>query len=288
MLKLKRSVQIPSISRLAVGQLLVIGLIFFIFLWHYPTCPTCSTATAASKDCKLSLLESDGFFCEPDYLWKERKHSHRLQDKANMNYKNTSFFFLDNWTPDFHCSNARRIGSTGEGGKWVCDPHQLKSRSNCLVYSAGSNGEYSFEFGMKEAMPHCEIHTFDKDLHPYPNGTCIFHTVYLGDGRTFSKTWTTIVNELNHTNRIIDIFKIDIEGDEHGFMPVVFAGSSSSFPRQILIELHPHNTYDMNAVFKLLRSKNYVIFSKEQNLLAGQYYFEYSFLRMNQRFFTKP
>lgn len=290
MLKIKRSVPIPSLSRVAVGQLLVIVLISVVFLWHYPKSPECPTLPISPNDCKLSLLESDGFFCEPDYLWKKRKQSHRLQDKANMNYKNTSFFFLDNWTPDFHCSNARRIGSTGEGGKWVCDPDQLKSRSDCLVYSAGSNGEYSFELGMKEALPHCEIHTFDKDLHPHPNGTCKFHIILLGNGATgtLSKTWTTIVQELNHTNRVIDIFKIDIEGDEHGFMPLVFAGSSNSFPRQILVELHPHNIYDMNGIFRLLRSKNYVIFSKEQNLLAGQYYFEYSFLRLNQRFFTKP
>jgi len=37
----------------------------------------------------------------------------------------------------------------------------------------------------------------------------------------------------------------------------------------------------------MLRKNGYVIFSKEQNLLAGQYYFEYSFLKLNKRFFVR-
>jgi hypothetical protein len=278
--------QIPLISRVIIGQVLVTLLISIIFIWSYQTCP--KIALTVNDGCQLSLLESDGFMCEPDALWNERKKSYHIQDKENMIPRNTSFFFLDNWTPNFHCSNARRIGTTGEGGKWVCDPNQLKSRNDCLVYSAGSNGEFGFELGMKQAMPHCEIHTFDKDFHQYPNDTCIFHTIKLGDGApmTYSKNWTTIVHELKHKDRIIDIFKIDIEGGEYAFFPLVFDSSKSSFPRQILVELHPQNGYDVHTFFRLLRSNGYVIFSKEQNLLAGQYYFEYSFLRFNSRFFT--
>ena len=279
--------QISSLSRVIVGQVLVTILLSIIFLWNYRLGP--QLTLISNDECQLSLLESDGFICEPDTLWNERKYSYHIQDKENMIPRNTSFFFLDNWTPNFHCSNARRIGSTGEGGKWVCDPYQLKSRDDCLVYSAGSNGEFSFEIGMKRAMPHCEIHTFDIDLHPYPNDTVIFHTIKLGDGAplTYSKNWTAIVHELNHTNRIIDILKIDIEGTEYSFFPLIFQSSEKSYPRQILVELHPHDVIKIHAFFKQLRSHGYVIFFKEQNLLAGQYYFEYAFLKLNQRFFIQ-
>ncbi|CAF5157758.1 unnamed protein product, partial [Rotaria sp. Silwood1] len=54
-------------------------------------------------------------------------------------------FFLSNWEPNFHCSHASRIGNMGDGGKWVCDLYRLKSRRDCLIYSAGSHGTFSFE-----------------------------------------------------------------------------------------------------------------------------------------------
>ncbi|CAF1459438.1 unnamed protein product [Rotaria sordida] len=102
----------------------------------------------------------------------------------------------------------------GDGGKWVCDPYRLKSRLDCLVYSVGSNGDFGFEVNMKKTMPHCEIHTFDQNQYSCPNGICIFHQITFGNGihPPGSKNWTTIIQELNHTQRKIDILKIDIEG----------------------------------------------------------------------------
>lgn len=58
-------------------------------------------------------------------------------------------------------------------GKWVCDPHRIKilaearkakdpSNPGCVIYSIGSNGDFSFEVGMqKEVGEVCEIHIFD-------------------------------------------------------------------------------------------------------------------------------
>ncbi|CAF1037787.1 unnamed protein product [Rotaria sordida] len=101
----------------------------------------------------------------------------------------------------------------GDGGKWVCDPYRLKSRLDCLVYSVGSDGDFGFEVDMKKTMPHCEIHTFDQNQYSCPNGICIFHQITFGNGihPSGSKNWTTIIQELNHTQRKIDILKIDIE-----------------------------------------------------------------------------
>jgi hypothetical protein len=212
-----------------------------------------------------------------------------MQDQRNMIRRKTGFFFFDNWSQNFHCANARRVGSMGEGGKWVCDMFRLKSRRDCLIYSVGSNGEFSFEIEMKNGMPHCEIHTFDKDFHPYPNDTCIFHTVKFGDGAqsTHSKTWHTILHDLNHTNRIVDILKMDIEGDEYSFFSLMFNSTRNSFPKQILVELHPQEDNITHAFFEQLRSNSYVIFAKEQNILGGPWFFEYSFLKLNSRFFIQ-
>lgn len=284
--KLERIMKIPLIGRLAIGQLLALVVIYIIFFRNSQACPK---LTPTFNKCQLSLLESDDFICEPDALWNERKYSYRLQEKENVIQRNTSFFFLDNWVPNFHCSNAQRIGSTGEGAKWVCDPYQLNFRHNCLVYSAETNGRFSFELGIKKAMPHCEIHTFDTASHPYPNGTGTYHKINPDNGAplSFLKNWTTIMHDLNHTNRTIDILKMDIEGGEYALLRKVFASSKSLLPRQILVELHPSHDSDIHVFLKQLRSIGYVIFAKEQDLIAGQYWFGYSFLKLNSRFFIE-
>ena len=249
-----------------------------------------SSASSSSRrptTCSTSLEESDGFICEPDEIWQERKLVYRLQDKSNLMKKSSSIFFLSNWEPNFHCSHARRIGQMGDGGKWLCDPFRLKTRADCLIYSVGSNGEFSFEVDMKQAMPHCDIHTFDMNPFKCPRKVCTFHQTQFGNGLVppTSKTWPTVVDELGHRNRTIDVLKIDIEGGEYDLFPILFESPETSFPRQILVELHPNTDERIHAFFELLRRNHYVIFNKEPNLIAGAKFFEYTFLRLNKRFF---
>ncbi|CAF4735542.1 unnamed protein product, partial [Rotaria sp. Silwood2] len=194
------------------------------------------------NDCHLSLIESDHFICESNHVWNERKNVYQIQDKKNMMKFTSNLFFLSNWEPNFHCSHARRIGKMGDGGKWVCDPYRLKSRLDCLIYSAGSKRDFSFENDMKKTMPHCEIHTFDKNLYTCPQNICIFHQITFGNGThpNDSKTWATIIQELNHVQRKIDILKIDIEGGEYVFFPLLMQASTHSLPQQIFVEIHPN------------------------------------------------
>ncbi|CAF2079371.1 unnamed protein product [Rotaria magnacalcarata] len=295
-IRLYQSMSTPSIP--PTVQLGVIVLLCFLFMWTYQSCSqpkillspiSLATMVPTSTDCQQSLLESDGFLCEPNATWIERKNVYFNQDEENMMKYGDPIFFISIWEPNFHCTHSRRIGKMGDGGKWVCDPYRLESRDDCLVYSVGSNGDFSFEIDMKKFMPHCEIHTFDKNNFTCPNKTCTFHTVMFGDGiqPNGSKSWMTIIKSLNHTNRYIDILKIDIEGGEYSFFPLVFNSSKSLFPRQILIELHPTNVTRVHSFFELLRNNNYVIFSKENNLYAGPFFFEYAFLKLNPRFFVR-
>jgi hypothetical protein len=53
-----------------------------------------------------------------------------------------------------------------------------------------------------------------------------------------------IIKELGHENRLIDVFKIDIEGSEFKFFSSVFQSSEASYPRQLLVEIHPKTTPD--------------------------------------------
>jgi hypothetical protein len=268
-------------------QKFVLPSILVFFIWILRSYFWSLSSFIQSSTCSKSLIESDNFICESDELWNERKVLYQIQDKANMQKIKNSIFFLTNWEPNFHCSHARRIGEMGDGGKWVCDVFRLKNRSDCLIYSVGSDGDFSFELYMKEALPNCEIHTFDLSFYECPNNICIFHQMIFGNG-TYprdSKSWQMIIEELKHQNRLIDVLKIDIEGGEYIFFPSLFQAVKTSFPRQILVEVHPRDPQDIHAFFELLRANNYVIFNKEPNLLAGPDYFEYTFLKLNSRFF---
>ena len=238
--------------------------------------------------CFLSQCESDRFFCESDYLWNERKKIYTLQNKLNMMKISDEIFFKSNWEVNFHCSHKMRIGKMGDGGKWVCDPFKLQNIKNCLVYSAGSNGEFSFEIELKKLLPTCSIFTLDREKYSCPNGLCTFHQTLLGNGSTInSKNWKMLTTELGHTNQIIDIFKIDIEGSEYEFFTDMLNSNTSVelLPRQILLEVHPTIIPQMHGLFEAFHRNHYVIFNREPNLIAGSALFEYAFLRLNEAFF---
>jgi len=64
-----------------------------------------------------------------------------------------------NWEPQLRCVGDQRLGNVGDGGKWVCDPDCLLEKGKCLLYSFGSNNDFSFETSMKGYG--CETHVFD-------------------------------------------------------------------------------------------------------------------------------
>ena len=93
---------------------------------------------------------------------------------------------------------------------------------NCLVYSIGSDGEFSFERAIHEKLsPHCEIHTFDANpiehyLDPnynpgYPHARnpdyVNFHVARISPQRNIGH----LIKELGHEGRTIHILKIDCD-----------------------------------------------------------------------------
>lgn len=169
------------------------------------------------------------------------------------------------WEPSWSCSMEDRVmfqpnhsvKSSGDGGKWVCNlPLLIQQSANilnhlpCLVYSFGSNGDYSFEYGLMERIsqlqgyessptqppkPFCEIHTFDPfvfipqddfavpsyldqiRVHQWGLSDRDYETEPLerwGKKSVMMKTLASIIKALNHEGRIIDILKIDIDGIE--------------------------------------------------------------------------
>lgn len=256
-----------------------------------------SQETHNRDDFRLAIQESAGFFDDirkDDWqLMKERIRSTPNCAKDCAPEAPTSWY-QNNWEPALNCQHERRIGLWGDGGKWVCDPHRIMKKSNksCLVYSVGFNNEFSFEQNVLEKIsPECEIHTFDPTVGDTPNnlpthGKIFFHPWGLADKNQESyKTLPTIIKELNHTGKEIDLLKIDCEDCE--FQTFITWFDNSTLIRQILLEIHKGTedvaTPPAQEIMLLLQREGYVIFHKEPNIQfqSGGLCIEYSFLRLS-------
>mmetsp|Transcript_53479 Transcript_53479/g.130654 ORF Transcript_53479/g.130654 Transcript_53479/m.130654 type:complete len:743 (+) Transcript_53479:213-2441(+) len=151
-------------------------------------------------------------------------------------------FLMDVYHPTWSCEVDERLGE-----KWTCDTHKLAAlpAGRCLVYSFGSRTEFDFEERVHELNNGCEIHVFDPFVEdPQPPDYVFFHAVGLGgaDAGKLMKL-STIVKELGHADRVIDILKVDIEGYEYDAYPFFFDNGVHKWIRQILIEIHMHAKY---------------------------------------------
>ena len=188
------------------------------------------------------------------------------------------------WEPTHHCLFASRIGPMGDGGKWGCDIETIPK--NCLVYSIGSNRDTSYESTIASTLG-CEIHTFDHTVggwQPPSIPKFTFHYYGFGvDGGQFKLA--TILQELGHANRVIDIFKIDCEGCEWEQFKALTnecSATSKSLLDQInQIEMEVHDLPEFDLVHALSEC-GFALFYKEFNVLGCRgNCMELAFVRVN-------
>jgi len=251
----------------------------------------------------VALRDSDGFFNDiTDESWELIKQ--RVKERTNyfkgpmINIAQPNAWYQENFEPDFTCLHERRVGipPMGDGPKWVCDPHRLKTR-DCLVYSVGSAGNFMFEKAILEKIGrHCEIHTFDPEMtgrygHLAPSGVQYHAWGFKGKvdahgqfQRGVFKTMKETISELGHEGRNIDIFKIDCEGCEWTTFEEWFDSGASL--RQILVEVHQSPRDKADNFFLSMQKAGYVTFHKEPNIqYAGGKCVEYAFIKLEDSFF---
>ena len=203
------------------------------------------------------------------------------------------WWYQQNYQPTFTCQHERRIGGLGDGPKWVCDPHRIP-RDSCLVYSIGSNNDFSFEQSvLNEISDKCEIHTFDPTTGKNPSNkppSVHFHPWAVGSKTEVNKlgwevkTIQDIISSLGHNDRTIDILKIDCEGCEWESYDTWLNGPKI---RQIQVKL-----YGIKKAKELLSSaynSNFVVFHIEPDA-AGKCQadcYEFAFLRLSNAFFSE-
>jgi Methyltransferase domain len=225
-----------------------------------------------------------------DMFWKMEVTNNATEEREKRNRKTMIF---DLFEPEAVCLTEERFGGSsdeqyvayGDGPKFVCAVDYLreyyqKQEENCLVYSVGSNNNIMFEKAVKKHIG-CEIHTFDPTLGtPFIGGDySTFHPWGLGkEGETVqlknpnvkftTQSVESILKQLGHQHRKIDIFKIDCEGCEFDAMPPVFEAMANGTMQidQLLIELHAYISYDeMTDFFALADKAGLRITHKERN-----------------------
>ena len=183
-------------------------------------------------------------------------------------------FFARNWEPSYSCSVQMRLGCPGDGGKWICDPHIHLQGDKCVVYSFGSNDEFSFETAVHEFNSDCEVYTFDPTvLHPTKKPSFVhYHTWGLGttdaSNKSFTRSYFTlqdIMHRLGHEH--VNVLKVDCEGCELDFWTLDMNDGTVD---QLQVEVHwggrlgsPERIHDF---FKFLTRKGFAIFNKEPNI----------------------
>lgn len=266
-------------------------------------------AAESESDFQLAMHESLGFFNDiPARQWQIKKSSTKtLVDEhcktATSGTEldiNAEMYYERNWDPEFSCSYEASIGvPDSDGQKWVCDPHRINDRKDCLVYSIGSNGNFDFEEDVHRRLPNCEIHIFDPTDHsqgmwnrglngsnyhawglessygqPVPSSRLVL-------GNTAGLRFLSLpetMELLGHAGRRIDIFKIDCEGCEWSTYKDVLEQDI----RQVLVEVHFVNDLTL-PFFNAFHDEGYVIFHKEPNVL-NRACVEFGFLKLAKEF----
>lgn len=239
-------------------------------------------------------------------IWKRKKNTHaqyvRERDahhsKINFTTVNPTNAY-DYFEPEWNCEDEVRLGqhvvSSGDGPKFVCGVSVLASTEGCIVYSIGSNYDFSFEYAVNRIAPQCEIHTFDGTLNltnrALPEGLegkkIHFHnwnivsdcrSEELAKFNSPSHCVAESLRRLGHHESTITWLKIDCEGCEYTVM-AEFAESSVRID-QIMIEIHGTNALMIERLFSSLHNAGMMIFHKERNHIgcAGYKCVEYSLM----------
>lgn len=278
----------------------------------------------------LASSQSYGFFDDvTDKHWKrlqkiavehvnhkypEQPLTHNpLFDKRKIHTTSYPAWWQTNYEPNFSCQFEKRVGwnTNGDGPKWVCDPHRITEQAakrkaadpnhpGCVVYSIGSNGDFSFEWGLQKEVGEgvCEFHIFDMGDYeskvPADLKRAHYHRWGLKGqdskvdkpeaGQQFYGMLDTI-KLLGHENlEVIDIFKIDCEKCEWNTYQD-WLGAGIPLLHQIQVELHSAPGQTAIDFFDSFERAGYLRFHKEPNIqFSDGSCIEYAFVKVEEKF----
>jgi len=215
----------------------------------------------------------------------------------------------DFFPPAFNCPHeVERIGSLGDGGKWICGLSRLADKKDCVIYSFGIDWDSSFESEVLSRTKHCEIWGFDAIQEQFGSqitegdskirSRAHFRQLQLGPKDSHASgdspkiyTLQNLMRANGHTH--IDILKIDVEGWEFETLKSLvssYIDTEEPLPfGQLQIEVHAWNKrfHDFLGWWEMLESVGLRPFMSEPNLVyvnynrqAGTELADYSFLNV--------
>ena len=219
-------------------------------------------------------------------LWDQKldKHNRKVEDQERVlqtvsvdSVREVSTY--DVFEPVIDCYDEVRLGlrahSVGDGPKFVCGAEMLRQELNCVVYSIGSNRDFTFEEAVIKAAPNCAVHTFDgtvnlteEPLPRLPNGIKFHNFNVAADCTTEleqeypTKCVENILHELNHHGQRVTWLKIDCEGCEYDVIPKIL---DRIHVDQVLIEVHGVDAQSVRSLFRKFSDSGLYVFHKERN-----------------------
>ncbi|KAH9949115.1 methyltransferase domain-containing protein [Amylocystis lapponica] len=210
--------------------LIVCGLVTVFLISRPAPVPYFSTASRGAS-LKGFLLEEDAHYSKVvhDREAMVRKYGPSPSQIESFPLRDTFYTLWDYFIPAFQCPHrVERVGTMGDGGKWMCGLDRIARQSECVVYSFGLNGESSFEAEILTRAPGCQVWGYDFSVtsfgpeienNPRLAGRAHFHPWALGGTDSYGPsadppfyTLHTLMEMNGHS--FIDILKIDIEGGE--------------------------------------------------------------------------
>ncbi|OWF48086.1 uncharacterized protein LOC110453558 isoform X2 [Mizuhopecten yessoensis] len=165
-----------------------------------------------------------------------------------------------------HCKEVVRIGKVDDGGWDICNDTEYRPSSPCIVYSFGVAGDWSFDDEVSRIYG-CEVHSFDPSIGKQDHkrsDKITFHNLGLwGKPKGQHGKWKMmnlegIMQMLGHTNKKIDIIKMDIESSEWSAIPDMISTGVLKKARQFNVEFHnnhnPHESF--RSKMSILRGIN--------------------------------
>jgi hypothetical protein len=272
---------VSLVSKATVAAALLFNLVSYTSLQRQFAvgfdCGTSPSVGESDPRCQEALDDLDAVF--------DRMRAARIHYMVNnpREVRNSRLVY-DPFEPEAVCALDERFGGEGrygqfgDGPKFVCAVDLLKEeKGDCLVYSVGSYNEIAFERAVNHTLG-CEIHTFDPTLDkPFVGGMyATFHPWGFGKEKeqTQVKQWqfesrslVGVMTALNHTNRTLDIFKIDCEGCEHVAVLEAFEAIAAGLVKidQIQVEMHGGNRTSLKKLFEAADKADMRVFHKERN-----------------------
>lgn len=170
--------------------------------------------------------------------------------------------------------HLKKFGKTRDEEKYMCWDEQVFQNLDCVVFSIGSNNQWTFELDVLNKTK-CRVFTFDCTMEPQvPKGVRFYPfcvsglSMINGKGQIYRR-----IEDLIEQTQVkkVDYLKIDVEGAEFEAL-IPFLQQQKDTPKQIALEIHyqaPTFDLDENALLAfgnfMFYEAGYVIAHRSDN-----------------------